>query len=271
MGRLDDKVAFVTGGTRGLGEAISRALAGEGAKVAVAGRTEADGTKVAQSIKDAGGEAEFVSLDLSNEEWVEGAILQAIEMFGKLNVLVNNAAPTEFITGSAAGDLAQKADNIVTEVTTENWRKITIPSIDGLMWTLKYSIPRMLEAGGGSIINISSTASIRGASGLDAYTASKGAMNALTRSTAVNYQPHIRCNCLVAGPFRTEGLAPLLANPVFEQAFNDTVLTPSIGRPEDIAMAAVFFASDESQFITGQILPVDGGIGVPMPIPKIQA
>jgi NAD(P)-dependent dehydrogenase (short-subunit alcohol dehydrogenase family) len=271
MGRLDDKVAFVTGGTRGLGEAISRALAAEGAKVAVTGRTEADGQKVAQSIRDAGGVAEFISLDLSNEEWVEGAIAQTIETFGKLNVLVNNAAPTEFITGSVAGDLAQKADGTVTEITTENWRKITIPSIDGLMWTLKYAIPHMLAAGGGSIVNISSTASIQGAGGLDAYTASKGAMNALTRSTAVNYQPTVRCNCLVAGPFRTDGLAPLLANPVFEKAFNDVVLTPAIGRPQDIAMAAVFFASDESSFITGQVLPVDGGIAVPMAIPKIEA
>jgi NAD(P)-dependent dehydrogenase (short-subunit alcohol dehydrogenase family) len=147
---------------------------------------------------------------------------------------------------------------------------MTTVSIDGLMWTLKYAIPHMLEVGG-SIINISSTASIQGAGGLDAYTASKGAMNALTRSTAVNYKPTVRCNCLVAGPFRTAGLAPLLANPVFEKAFNDTVLTPTIGKPEDIAMAVVFFASDESRFITGQVLPVDGGIAVAMAIPKIEA
>jgi NAD(P)-dependent dehydrogenase (short-subunit alcohol dehydrogenase family) len=271
MGRLDDKVALVTGGTRGLGRAISHALAGNGAKVAVTGRTEADGIKVAKSIKDAGGQAEFVRLDLSDEDSVKSAIAQTVQKFGKLNVVVNNAAPTEFITGAAAGDLAQKADDIVTEVTTENWRKITVPSIDGLMWTLKYSIPRMLEAGGGSIINISSTASIRGAGGLDAYTASKGAMNALTLSTAVNYQPHIRSNCLVAGAFRTEGLAPVLANPAIEQAFNEMVLTPTIGVPEDIAMAVVFFASDEARYITGQILPVDGGIGVAMPIPKVAA
>lgn len=271
MGRLDNKVAFVTGGTRGLGEAISRALAANGAKVAVTGRNEGDGQKVAQSIKDAGGQAEYVSLDLSKEEWVEGAIQQTVEIFGELNVLVNNAAPTEFITGSAAGDLASKADGMVTEITTENWHKITTPSIDGLFWTLKYAIPHILAAGGGSIVNISSTASIRGASGLDAYTASKGAMNSLTLSTAVNFQPHIRSNCLVAGPFRTDGLAPLLANPTFEKAFNDTVLTSTIGIPDDIAQAAVFFASDESRFITGQILPVDGGYAVPMPIPKIEA
>jgi NAD(P)-dependent dehydrogenase (short-subunit alcohol dehydrogenase family) len=271
MARLDNKVALVTGGTRGLGRAISIALAANGAKVAVTGRTKEDGVKVAQAIKDAGGDAEFVHLDLSDEESVKGAVAETVDRFGKLNVLINNAAPTEFITGSVAGDLGQKADDTVTEITTENWRKITIPSIDGLMWTLKYSIPRMLAAGGGSIVNISSTASIQGAGGLDAYTASKGAMNALTRSTAVNYQPHIRSNCLVAGAFRTEGLAPVLANPAIEKAFNDLVLTPAIGVPEDIAMVAVFFASDESSYITGQIVPVDGGITVPMSIPKVAA
>jgi NAD(P)-dependent dehydrogenase (short-subunit alcohol dehydrogenase family) len=269
MSRLKDKVAFVTGATRGIGEAIAIAMAREGAKVAVAGRTEKDGVRVAEAIKDTGGTAEFVRLDLSDEDSVKAAIKQTVKLFGKLNVIVNNAAPTEFITGSHEVDVRTKVDDIVTEVTTENWRKITLPSIDGLMWTLKYGIPPMQEAGGGSIVNISSTCSINGAGGVDAYTASKGAMNSLTLATAVNYQPFIRSNCLVAGPFRTPGLAPLLARPEFEKAFNDTVLTPKIGEPENMAMAVVFFASDESAFITGQILPVDGGFVVPVPMPTI--
>ena len=271
MDRLKDKVALVTGSTRGLGRAIATMFGEQGAKVAVTGRTAADGTKVVKAIRDAGGIAEFIRLDLADEQSVKDAMDKVVSVFGKLDVLVNNAAPTEFITGSSTGNLVDKADNVVTEISTENWRKITLPSIDGLFWCLKYSIPKMQATGAGSIINISSTASIRSTSGMDAYTASKGAMNALTASIAFNYRPTIRCNCLVAGLFATEGLAPLLADPVLNAAFKEVVLTPRIGDPRDIAYAATFLASEESAYITGQLIPVDGGIGVYMPIPKIEA
>jgi NAD(P)-dependent dehydrogenase (short-subunit alcohol dehydrogenase family) len=269
MDRLRNKVALVTGSTRGLGRAIAEVFAAEGARVVVTGRTVSDGKNVVDNIQSNGGTAEFVPLDLASEDSVKAAMDKAVECFGSLDILVNNAAPTEFITGSASGELADKVDNIVTEISTEDWRKITIPSIDGLFWCLKYSIPKMQQAGAGSIVNISSTASIRSTSGMDAYTASKGAMNALTASIAFNYRPLIRCNCLVAGLFATEGLAPLLADPVLDAAFKEVVLTPRIGDPLDIAYAATFLASDESAYITGQLLPVDGGIGVYMPIPKI--
>lgn len=271
MNRLQNKVALVTGSTRGLGRAIATMFGAEGAKVAVTGRTVEDGKKVVDDIRRAGGTAEFIRLDQADEQSVKDAMEKVVSLFGQLNVLVNNAAPTEFITGSTTGNLADKVDDIVTKISTENWRKVTIPSIDGLFWCLKYSIPKMQAVGGGSIINISSTASIRSTSGMDAYTASKGAMNALTASVAFNYRPTIRCNTLVAGLFATEGLAPLLADPVLDAAFKSVVLTPRIGDPRDIAYAATFLASDESAYITGQLIPVDGGIGTYMPIPKIEA
>ena len=270
MGRLDGKVALVTGGTRGLGEAIARALASNGAQVVVTGRTESSGTRVADEIVASGGNASFARLELADEHSVIAAVDHTIETFGCINVLVNNAAPTDEISGVAAGELGAKVDDAVTEITTDAWRRITVPMLDGLMWSLKYAIPRMQEAGGGSIINISSTVSIRGTAGLDAYTAAKGAMNALTRSVAVTYAPSIRCNALIAGAFVTPGLAPLLAEPAFERALNETVLTSAIGRPEQLAMAAVFLASDESGYITGQLLPVDGGISVPTRVPKVE-
>jgi NAD(P)-dependent dehydrogenase (short-subunit alcohol dehydrogenase family) len=269
MGRLDDKVALVTGSTRGLGEAIATMFAAEGAKVAVTGRSVDDGKRVAQTIKDQGGVAEFVLLDLSDEDSVKSAADQTAALFGKLDVLVNNAAPTEFVSG-AGSELGQKTDDAVTELTTLNWHKITVPAFDGLFWMLKYSIPHLLAAGGGSIVNISSTASIRGVAGLDAYTACKGAMNALSRAVAVNYQPYVRCNTLIAGAFATAAIAPMLAIPKFAEAFEATVLTPMVGTPKHMAYAAVFFASDESAYITGQELPVDGGVAVPFPIPKIE-
>jgi NAD(P)-dependent dehydrogenase (short-subunit alcohol dehydrogenase family) len=242
----------------------------EGASVAVTGRTESDGERVAKTVREAGGRAEFVRLDLSSEASVQEAIGRTVAEFGKLDVIVNNAAPTEYISGAGSGDLANKIDNMVTAMTTEDWRKITTPAIDGLFWTLKYGIPCLQAAGGGSIINISSTASIMGAGGLDGYTASKGAMNALTRSTAVNYQPHIRSNALIAGPYATESLQPFLAIPEVAAVINGSVLAERVGDPDMLATVAVFFASDESKYITGQLLPVDGGYSVPMPIPKIE-
>jgi NAD(P)-dependent dehydrogenase (short-subunit alcohol dehydrogenase family) len=269
MGRLNGKRALVTGGTRGLGEAISKKFAAEGAAVAVTGRTADSGARVVSEIEAAGGTAVYVRLDLADEASVKAAMAEAVEKLGGLDIVVNNAAPTEFITGSADGDLSMKTDGDVVDMTTEDWHKITIPSIDGLFWSLKYSLPHL--KGHGSIINISSTAGIMGAGGLDAYATSKGALQSLTRSVAVNHRGSVRCNCLVAGPFETPGLAPVLAIPAIKQAFDETVLTGSVGKPEDMAAVAAFIASDEACYVNGQLIPVDGGFSMIMPTPRIEA
>jgi len=266
MGRaLSGKVALVTGSTRGIGEDIAQALAREGAAVAVTGRNQRDGQRVVDGIVAEGGQAAFVELDLGDENSVAASVEATVARFGGLHVLVNNAAPTEFISGQAGGDAS------VTDLTTEGWRKVTSVGMDGLFFMLRAAIPAMKVCGGGSIINISSVASIQGRGGYDGYTAIKGAMNALTRSIAVNYSgDNIRCNCLVVGPVLTPGAAASLDQvPTLRQAIAETLLTQDIATPDGVSGPVVFFASDASYYITGQQLTVDGGMSIKMPIPKL--
>ena len=274
MDRLKGKVALVTGGTRGLGEAIALELAREGAKVAVTGRNAEGGQRVVKAIKDAGGEATFFRIDLADEKTVETCVKDVVAHFGALHVLVNNAAPTEHISGaieSKDGNLVNKSDGSVTDMTTDRWRNVMVAGLDGFFWTLKYAIPAMQKSGKGSIVNISSSVSLLGIAHVDAYTATKGAMNAMTRSIAVEYAPHIRCNTVVAGPFLTAGLAPVIQNPATRKAFLETLLTDYIAEPSAIAPAVVYFASDESAYCTGQLLPVDGGLSIKMAVPNFSA
>jgi len=270
MGRLSGKVSLVAGSTRGLGEAIAIEMAKEGANVAVTGRSREGGQRVAKAIRDAGGEAKYFFLDLADEKSVETCVNDVVAHYGALHVLVNNAAPTDHVTGATHdmdGKLVDKADGKVADMTTERWRKVLTPGLDGLFWAMKYSIPEMQKAGKGSIVNISSTASLLGIAYLDAYTAIKGAMNAMTRSVAVSYAPHIRVNTVVAGPFLTAGLAPVVANPKVKAAFLQTICAEDIAAPSAIAPAVIFFASDESYYVTGQLLGCDGGLSIKMAIP----
>lgn len=273
--RLDGKIALITGSTRGIGEQLAYGFAREGAKVAISGRNVQDGQRVVERIRAAGGTAVFVALEMSEESAVAECIKRVADAFGGLNVLVNNAMPSEHVTGGTAGHdgkLIDKADAAIADLTTERWRKVMLPGLDGLFWVLKYAIPEMQKSGGGSIVNISSIASIQGVGGTDAYTAMKGAMNSLTRSIAVNYAAdNIRCNCLVGGAFATPGAAPLLNNPAMKKAFLETMLAKDIAPPSGMVGPAVFFASDESYYITGQLLPVDGGLTIKMPVLKLEA
>jgi NAD(P)-dependent dehydrogenase (short-subunit alcohol dehydrogenase family) len=264
-GRLSGKVALVTGSTRGIGAGTAKMFAAEGAKVVVTGRTAADGAKVVDAIRRAGGEASFVPLDISSEESVQACVDRTMAIYGALAILVNNATPNDLITGagSAGGTFADRIEGSVTELTTENWRKITAHGIDGLFWMLKYGIKAMQQSGGGSIVNISSIASIQGLAGFDAYCAGKGAMNALTRTVAVTYAPQIRCNAILVGGVATEGGTTLTADPKLAEAYEMKQLTGWLGKPEHIAHAATFLASDEAAYLTGQLIPVDGGASVP--------
>src|SRR5262245_9129220 len=262
-GRLAGKRALVTGSTRGMGEATARLFAEYGAHVIVTGRTEEDGLRIVEEIRDAGGTAAGGRLDLGEEESVKACISTAVELMGGLDVLVNNAAPTEAITGMSAGGYGEKKDGQVTEVTTERWRSITTPAIDGLQWTLFYALPHLLESEAASIVNISSLSGTMGVTSQAAYSTSKGAMNALTRVVAAEYAPKVRCNCLVAGGFETPALATVLAaSPQLRGAFEEVTMLDRIGQPQEMAHAVAFFASDESSFIPGQCLPVDGGQSV---------
>ena len=262
---MEGKVAIVTGSTRGIGRATALRFAREGARVVVTGRTEDAGRAVEDEIRAAGGEGVFVPTDLAREEDVVRMVATAMERYGALTTLVNNAAPTELMGPG-------RLDRRVTELTNEGWDSIMLVALKAVVWACKYAIPEMATAGGGAIVNISSAASILGTPGLDTYTAAKGALNTLTRSMAVEYAADgVRVNCIVSGMVLTsEGAFKMMDDPVIGGATKAMHLT-RLGLPEDIASAALFLASDEAAFVTGAILPVDGGVTARMPVPDISA
>jgi 3-oxoacyl-[acyl-carrier protein] reductase len=263
--RLEEEVALVTGSTRGIGRAIAVRFAREGASVVVTGRTEDAGRDVEREIRDAGGDAIYVRTDMAREDDVVAAVRAAVDTFGKLTTLVNNAAPTELMGPG-------RLDRRVTELTNEGWDSIMLVALKAVVWACKYAIPEIAAAGGGAVVNISSAASMLGTPGLDTYTAAKGALNTLTRSMAVEYAPDgIRVNCIVSGMVLTsEGAFKMMDDPVIGGATKAMHLT-RLGLPDDIANAALFLASDEAAFVTGAILPVDGGVTARMPVPDISA
>jgi len=263
--RMAGKVALVTGSTRGIGHAIAVRFAAEGAKVIVTGRTEDAGRAVEAEIRAAGGDATYVRTDLSKEEDVVAAVGAAIDTYGKLTTLVNNAAPTELMGPG-------RMDRRVTELENDAWDSIMLVALKAVVWMCKYAIPEIAKSPPGSIVNISSAASMLGTPGLDTYTAAKGALNTLTRSIAVEYAADgIRSNCIVSGMVLTsEGAHKMMEDPVIGGATKAMHLT-RLGLPEDIANAALFLASDEAAFITGAVIPVDGGVTARMPVPDISA
>lgn len=260
--RLEGKVALVTGSTRGIGRAIAVMFASEGAKITITGRTQDAGAMLEKTIRAAGGDALYVPTDVGREEEVKAAVDAAVKHFGKLTTLINNAAPTELMGPTGR-------DGAVDQLATEDWRSILRVALDGVFWSTKYAVPEMIRAGGGSIVNISSGAAMLGLAGLDSYTAAKGALNSLTRSFAVEYAPHnIRANCLVVGMvLSSEGAYKMVEDPVLGPAIRGIHLT-RIGKPEDIAYAATYLASDEAEFVTGAILPVDGGVTCKLNVPR---
>jgi NAD(P)-dependent dehydrogenase (short-subunit alcohol dehydrogenase family) len=262
---MQGKVAVVTGSTRGIGRAIAVRFAEEGGAVILTGRTEDAGREAEQEIRDAGGEATFVRTDLASEDDVVAMVAAGVDRYGKVTTLVNNAAPTELMGPG-------RLDRRVTELENDAWDSIMLVALKAVVWACKYAIPEMAKAGGGAIVNISSAASLLGTPGLDTYTAAKGALNTLTRSMAVEYAPdNIRSNCIVSGMVLTsEGAFKMMEDPVIGGATKAMHLT-RLGLPIDIANAALFLASDESAFVTGAVIPVDGGVTARMPVPDISA
>ncbi len=252
MDRLRDKVVLVVGSTMGIGRAIAQAAGAEGARVVVTGRTEQSGLDVVRQIAEAGGEAIYARVDVTDPATIEAAVKTAVERYGRLDGVVNNVA----------GMNLNRIDQRITELSLEDWNLILATDLTSAFLGMKYGIRAMLEGGhGGAVVNIASEAGLRGMNGLEGYTASKGAMLAMTRSVASYYARYdVRCNALAVGFVNTGGerMNELLADPVFAGEIQRHHLG-HIGKPHEVAAAAVFLLSDEAAYISGVTLPVDAG------------
>jgi NAD(P)-dependent dehydrogenase (short-subunit alcohol dehydrogenase family) len=247
MGRLDGKVAFITGSGSGIGRAGASLFAREGAKVVVADISREGGERTVALIRDLGGDSTFIHTDVTDPPSVAGAIAQTVAAYGKLNVLYNDAG------GSTAEDGA------VTDVSIEEfWRTIRV-DLYGTFLCCKYGIPELIKAGGGSVINTTSYVALAGIKGRDAYTAAKGGVLSITRSMAANYGKHkVRVNAIAPGATLTDRVRKFLENdPRLAKMESNHLL--GMGEPEDVARMALFLASDESRIITGAVFPVDSG------------
>lgn len=250
MGRLDGKVAFITGAGSGIGRSAAVLFAEHTAKIVIADIDEEGGTETARMVSEAGGEGSFVLTDVTDEESVRAAVDAAVQRFGKLDVLYNNAG------GST------RQDGPVTEAPVEEfWRVITL-DLFGTFLASKYAIPKIIEAGGGSVINTASNVALMALPGRDCYTAAKGGVASMTRSMAAEYAPYkIRVNAVAPSATRTDRVASLArTEPVIEQQVESHLL--GWCEPIHIAYMALYLASDESAVTTGQVLPVDSGITV---------
>ncbi|MCH9017348.1 MAG: glucose 1-dehydrogenase [Chloroflexi bacterium] len=246
--RLEGKVAMITGGAHGMGAEEARLFAREGAKVVIADIREDDARKVEAEIAEAGGEAMVVMLDVSQEDQWEQAVARVVARFGKLDILVNNA-------GIARG-------GSIEETSEELWDEVMAVNTKGVFLGTRRAIPAMRRAGGGSIINISSIAGILGRKLAPAvYSASKGAVRVFTKSTAIQHaEDRIRCNSIHPGPIDTPMLAGITSNPAMLQERTEEVPLGRLGSSEDVAFGVLYLASDESSWITGIELIIDGGI-----------
>jgi NAD(P)-dependent dehydrogenase (short-subunit alcohol dehydrogenase family) len=251
--RLKDKVTIITGAGSGMGRAAALLFAAQGAKVVVAEFSEAAGAETVRLVREAGGEATFVRVDVSKEADAKGMVDHALATYGGLDVLYNNAG------------VMPEADHSVIDTEVAVWDQVMAVNVRGVFLGCKYAIPAMEARGGGSIINIASFVAILGCSvPQDAYTASKGALLSLTRSLAVQFGPKgIRTNAICPGPIETPLLMDwLLKDEAAKKLRLARNPTGRFGKPEEIVNMAIYLASDESRFTNGAQLVVDGGISV---------
>jgi NAD(P)-dependent dehydrogenase (short-subunit alcohol dehydrogenase family) len=250
MGRLDGKVALITGGGSGMGAVASELFAAEGASIVLTDVADEAGAAVADRIRDAGGAATYVHADVAQEGDARAMVEQAVRTYGGLSILYNNA-------GVMLSD-----DGSVHSTDASIWETTLAVNVRGVANGCKYGIPAMIQGGGGSVINVASFVAWMGAATSQiAYTASKGAVLSMTREIAVEYaRKGIRCNALCPGPIDTPLLAELLSDPERRQRRFVHIPMGRLGRAEELAKAALFLACDDSSFMTGTSLIVDGGI-----------
>ena len=248
MDSLRGKVAIVTGASAGIGRAAALALAAEGAKVVLADVDVARGEQVAREVSDKGGEALFLRTDVTDDDSVAALVAETVARFGGLDVAFNNAG----IEGTPA---------LTADCTPENWQRTLAVNLTGVWSCMRHEIPRMLERGGGSIVNMSSVAGLVGFATIPAYTASKHGVAGLTKTAALEYAGQgIRVNAVCPGVIDTEMVERFTGGqPEAEAAMVATEPVGRLGHPEEIADAVVWLCSDRSSFVTGQAIAVDGG------------
>ena len=248
MNRLEGKVAVITGGNAGIGEAIAKRFAEEGAAVVITGRRQQELDRVSSVIRSNKGKVLGVAGSVTDEVHVQDVVRRTLDSFGRIDVLVNNAGIGDF------GKRLHETDNAT-------WAKVLDINVTGVFRMMRSVIPHMQQQGRGSIINISSVASLVGLTGLSAYTASKGALDALTRAVAVEYAKEgIRCNVVNPGLIDTPMAAPLMANPDMLQPILNQYAIRRAGTPDEVASMVLYLASDEAAWVTGATFPIDGGM-----------
>jgi meso-butanediol dehydrogenase / (S,S)-butanediol dehydrogenase / diacetyl reductase len=265
--RLDGKVALVTGATYGIGATILERLSEEGASVVFTGRSADKGEALETRLRAADRAVRFAQGSVAEEDDVRRAVATAVDEFGKLTTVVNNAAATD-LTGPG------RPDNHVDEIDNATFEAVMRTGVFGVLWTSKHAIPHLKAAGGGAIINISAASSIRAIEGRPAYQASKGAVNALTRQLAVDYGVFgIRANAIIVGftPTGGEVITRMVENETFISAVKRAIPSPRLGTPRDIANGCVYLASDEAEYVNGVLLPIDGGFTCKLGIPDTSA
>ena len=249
-GRLDGKVALITGAGSGMGRAAAELFANEGARVVVTDVVDASGNATVDAIRAAGGQAAYVRADVSQWSDCQTMVRAAVDTFGALHVLYNNA-------GIFPGD-----DGGVLDTPEATWDTVMQINLKGVWLGCRAGIPAMIESGGGSIVNVASFVALMGAATAQiAYTSSKGGVLSMTREIAVEYaRQGIRANALCPGPIETPLLAELLSDPARRARRMVHIPMGRLGRAEELAKAALFLASDDASFMTGASLVVDGGI-----------
>jgi len=247
-GRLEGKVALITGAAAGLGRVAAERFAAEGARLVIA--DVVDGSDAVAAVEEAGGKAIAVTCDVTDEDQVRAAVAAAVDTFGGLHVLYNNAGVM----------LGEDDDPVTTPL--ETYQRTMDINVKGVLLGCRHGIPALLESGGGSIVNVASFVAHMGAATPQiAYTASKGAVLAMTREIAVIYaRQGIRANALCPGPIMTPLLAKFLSDDARRQRRLVHIPMGRFGEPVEIANGALFLASDESAWMTGQSLIIDGGI-----------